>query len=65
MTAKWKSLIISGVGGVFIMSCLDLLRKYGYLPETPLLLRLVICGILGVGASWAVQSIFCRAGKHR
>lgn len=64
MTAKWKSLIGSGVGGVLVMACLDLLRKHGYLTETPILLRLFICGILGAGTSWAVHSIFCRVGKH-
>ena len=64
MSKKWKSLIGAGVGGVLTMACLNLMRKHGYLPEIPMLLRLAICGTLGAGSSWAVQSVVWRFRKQ-
>lgn len=59
MTIKWKYLIGSGISGVLIMFCLDLLHKHSYLPKIPILPRLFICGILGAGISWVGHSICC------
>lgn len=64
MTAKWKSLIGSGVGGVAIMACLEPLREHGYLPAMPLPLRLLLCGILGAAAFQAARRVFYHSGKH-
>jgi len=63
MAKDWRGTIGAAVGTALAMVSLETLQKHGYLPMIPMPLKLAIAVILGMAASWAVQSVCGRAGK--